>query len=93
MSVEDFDKEVLDFFELNGDKRTACKIDFYCRYAYILSRNDYKVKLIAAYEKYIDERRTEYVKQAEEIVEEWEQNYELELDCERRKDEHNDKPL
>ncbi len=76
MSIEDFDKEVLDFLDLDDDEKDDYEVEYYDRYRYVMSRDDYKEKLIAVYEDSIDEQRTEYVKQAEEIVEEWERNYE-----------------
>lgn len=87
MSVEDFNKEVLDFLDLDDDERADYKIEYYDSYNYILSRKDYKAKLIAVYEDYIDEQRPDYAEQAEEI---FEREEDIILDCETRKDEDDD---
>ena len=78
ISIEDFDKEVLNNL-VDYDRDYECvaigdyKIDWCDRYNYILKRKDYASKLVAAYDKHIDEHRVDYVKKAEKIFD----NYNL----------------
>jgi len=78
MSIEDFDKEVLDNL-VDYDRDYECvargnyEIDWYDRYNYSMKRKDYASKLVAAYDKHIDEHRADYVKKAEKIFD----NYDL----------------
>lgn len=69
MSVEDFNKEVFDFLNLDDDERADYDIERYDGYRYVTSRDDYCEKLIAVYEDYIDEQGAEYRTKAEEIIE------------------------
>jgi len=87
MSVEDFNKEVFDFLNLDDDERADYDIERYDGYRYVTSRDDYCEKLIAVYEDYIDEQRADYAQQAEEIFDREEK---IILDCERKKDENDD---
>ena len=87
MSVEDFNKEVFDFLDLDDDERADYDIEWCDKYEYVKSRHDYCEKLIAVYEDYIDEQRAEYAERAEEIFDRVEK---IILDCERKKDENDD---
>jgi len=75
MSVEDFDKEVLDFLDLDDDEKDDYEIEWYDELRYVTSRDDYRDKLISVYEDSIEEHRAEYAEQAEDIVSSWEEDY------------------
>lgn len=79
MSVDDFDKEVMAYLinigDVDEDEADDYNIEWYDGYRYVTSRDDYKDKLISAYEDSIDERRAEYAEQAEEIISDWEEDY------------------
>ena len=74
MSVGDFDKEVLDFLDLDDDEKDDYKVEWYDEYRYVTSRDDYKEKLIVVYKECVDEHRTDYAEQAESIISEWEKS-------------------
>ena len=75
ISVEDFNKEVFDFLNLDDDERADYEIEFDDEYDYIMSRDDYRDKLLAVYDGYIDEHRAEYVERAKEIIDGVEENF------------------
>lgn len=69
MSVEDFDKEVLDFLNLDDDEKVDYEIEGYDELSYVTSRNDYRDKLKSVYEDSVEEHRPEYAERAEAIFE------------------------
>ena len=77
MSVDDFNKEVLDFLNLDDGKRADYKIKYYDKYDYVKSRHDYCEKLTAVYKAYIDEHRAEYAERAKELIDRGEEEIEI----------------
>lgn len=69
----DFENEVKEFLELDEEDKQDYKINYSDALNYILSREDYTDKLTNIYKQYIDEMQPEYVQQAENIINEWEQ--------------------
>ena len=84
MDKDDFRKEVIEFLDLDEEEKEDYEPSYLDEYNYVRSREDYTDKLIKVFEKAIDEYRSEYAKQAETIISQWEDETERE---EREKSE------
>lgn len=78
MSNEDFEKEVIEYLDLDEDEKEDYQVQYIDAYNYVLTREDYTDKLIEVYKKSIDENRADYAEQAERIISEWEEETERE---------------
>lgn len=76
MSNEEFEKEVIEYLNLDDDEKENYQIQYIDAYNYVISRDDYIDKLIEVYKESIDENRTDYEEQAERIISEWEEETE-----------------
>ena len=73
MPNDEFDKEVVDFLELDEDDKEDYKVEYIDKYNYVISREDYMDKLIEVYYEAIDDMRDGYAEYAEEIIKKWEE--------------------
>lgn len=78
MLNEDFEKEVIEYLDLDDDEKEDYQIQYIDAYNYVISRDDYMDKLIEVYKESIDENRADYVEQAEQIISAWEEEIERE---------------
>jgi hypothetical protein len=78
MSNDDFEKEVIEYLDLDEGDKEDYQIQYIDAYNYIKTREDYMDKLIEVYKKSIDEARADYAEQAELIISEWEEETERE---------------
>lgn len=78
MSNDDFEKQVIEYLDLDEDDKEDYQIEYIDALNYVKSREDYMDKLIEAYNESIDELRTDYAEQAEQIISEWEEETERE---------------
>ncbi len=78
MLNEDFEKEVIEYLDLDDDEKEDYQIQYIDAYNYVISREDYMDKLIEVYKESIDENRADYVEQAEQIISAWEEETERE---------------
>lgn len=76
MSNDDFEKEVIEYLDLDEGDKEDYQIQYIDAYNYIKTREDYMDKLIEVYKKTIDEARADYAEQAELIISEWEEDTE-----------------
>lgn len=76
MSNEEFEKEVIKYLNLDDDEKEDYRIEHIDAYNYVISREDYMDKLIEVYKESIDENKTDYKKQAEQIISAWEEETE-----------------
>lgn len=74
MEWADFEREVIDFLDLDDDEKEDYKVEYIDAYNYIKSREDYCDRLISVFEDSIDEIRADYAEQAEQIISEWEES-------------------
>lgn len=70
--VEQFRKEVIAFLEISDDEAEDFELDHYEARRYAKTKDEYMEKLFAIYCESIDELRPDYVIQAEEIIERFE---------------------
>lgn len=70
----DFEQEVIDFFKLDDDEKEDYTVSYCDALDYVKSREDYTERLIEVYKDYIDETRSEYAEQAEQIISEWQES-------------------
>ena len=78
MSNDDFEKEVIEYLNLDDDEKEDYQIQYIDAYNYVISRDDYMDKLIELYKESIEENRADYVEQAEQIISDWEEETERE---------------
>ena len=78
MSNDDFEKEVIEYLDLDEGDKEDYQIQYIDAYNYIKTREDYMDKLIEVYKESIDENRADYVEQAEQIISAWEEETERE---------------
>jgi hypothetical protein len=67
--IEQLCKEVIEYLELDEDEAADYEIDYREAEQYIGTKDEYMDKLKSAYDDYIDESRADYMEQAENIME------------------------
>lgn len=78
MSDDEFEKEVIEYLDLDEDGKEDYQVQYIDAYNYVISREDYMDKLIDIYKASIDEYFAHYEEQAEQIISAWEEEVERE---------------